>query len=76
MNVKIIMNIIYLSIIIGVSLLLTGLFIDKKHYENIIEKTHIFDVANLFLQVGIVSTAIVLILHANNVMNTMNLHRI
>jgi hypothetical protein len=74
MNVKTIMRIIYISIIIGVILLFTGIIVDKSNYEHIIEKVHIFDIANLFLQIGIVLTAIVLILHANHIVDTINLH--
>jgi hypothetical protein len=74
MNLKTLMKIIYLSITIGVILLFTGLLVDKSNYEHLIEKVHIFDIANLFLQIGIVLTAIVLILHANHVVDTINLH--
>jgi len=74
MKVKFIMTLIYISIIIGVILLFTGLLVNKSVYEHLIEKVHIFDIANLFLQIGIVLTAIVLILHANHVVDTINLH--
>lgn len=74
MKVKFIMTLIYITIIIGVILLFTGLLVNKSVYEHLIEKVHIFDIANLFLQIGIVLTAIVLILHANNVVNTINLY--
>lgn len=74
MNLKTLMRIIYLSIIIGVILLITGLLVNKNYYENIVEKIHIFDIANIFLQIAIVLTAIVLILHANHVVDTINLH--
>jgi len=74
MNLKTLMRIIYLSIIIGVILLFTGLLVNKNYYEHIVEKIHIFDIANIFLQIAIVLTAIVLILHANHVVDTINLH--
>jgi len=75
MKQKIIMKIIYLCLFVGITLLLTGLFMDKQRYEHILEKHHIFDVANIFLQIGIISTAIVLILHANNIVDTINLRK-
>lgn len=75
MNLFYLMEIIYIGIIIAVIFKFIGLFINEDIYEKKIglNRKHIFEVSNLFFQLSIVLTGIVLILHAHNVVNTIDL---